>query len=107
MPPSIRTACAAASLLAVAATANAEVLTVEYKAVFVDPTPPWPAGVEIVGTYSFDSEALPTDVSENNVRYPVLSHRFTLTKDGGGPSSFIVTNSHITIVNDEPLDERF
>ena len=101
MPPSIRTACATASLLAVAATANAQVLTVEYKAVFVDPTP----GVEIVGTYSFDSKAVPTVVSEIEARYPVLAHKFTLTKDGGGPSSFGVTNSHITIVNDERFND--
>jgi hypothetical protein len=41
MPPSIRIACATAMLLAVAATANAEVLTVEYTRAssILQPTP--------------------------------------------------------------------
>jgi hypothetical protein len=99
MPSSIRTACATASLLAVAATANAKVLTVEYKGVVVDST----SRVEIVGTYSFNSEAVPTVISPNVVSYPVLSHTFTLSKDAGGGTPFIVTNSNITVSNDVPI----
>jgi hypothetical protein len=100
MPPSIRTACATASLLVVAAIANAEVLTVEYRAVFDAPTPPWPDGVEMVGRYSFDSEALSTDIPDNFVSYPVRSHTFTLSKDAGVRSLITATTSNIFVSND-------
>jgi hypothetical protein len=58
----------------------------------------------MVGTYSFDSEAVPTVISDNVVSYPVLSHTFTLRKDASVPSLFTAANSNITISNDIPSE---
>jgi hypothetical protein len=57
----------------------------------------------MAGIYSFGSEAVRSVMPDNFVRYPVLSHTFTLTKDAGGPSFFAAENSNIMILNDEPI----
>jgi hypothetical protein len=77
------------------ASANAEIIRVDYEGIVPGSSFGLPDDIPIMGTYSFDSEALP-NYWGNTATYPLLSHRITI--DGSTPING--SSSILEILND-------
>jgi hypothetical protein len=64
------------------ASANAEIIRVDYEGILPGSSFGLPDDIPIMGTYSFDSESSP-NYTGNSAIYPLLSHRITI--DGSTP----------------------
>lgn len=95
-----RFALTAACVLALAAPARAEIITVEYEAKLrPSPDAGWPADVVMSGTYSFDSETNANRLGAGTAQYRVL--QFAAALDG---IPFTAINPTIIVRNDARLE---
>jgi hypothetical protein len=88
---------AAAALVAALplASANAEIITLEYEGTLDGQY--WPADVVITGTFTFNSAGTPlAPLADHGVEYPLVEHKMTLN----GTNLFITSDGSLSIIND-------
>jgi hypothetical protein len=89
------------ALLALAASAHAEVITAEYTATFSNPVSGM--GMVLDGRYTFDSGAVGTLMPAGDMVYPATSHTITLRVGDGPPTICEVAGSRILVSDDRPF----
>jgi hypothetical protein len=97
--------CSTAILLALAAPAYAEVVTLRYQGT-LNSNIDWPVGVVMTGFVTYDTEAAPTFIHPTFHNYPIISH--TANLDGVAfDGIFLTPQTRLQVANDHPSGGMF